>query len=196
MAIEQNLRRQVREGWNRQPNYFSADTPHIVEADASFAPVDAEYIVGALSSALTNERVVTNTSTITWDLGTAGQAKANLAVTLVSGTYTPTWTTVANCSGVSASVCQYLRVGETVTVSGQVTFTITAAATLTQIDMSVPVASNFSATTQSGGILGGNDGTILVGATDASNDRITFIANNPLSSGSIAFSFTVSYQVI
>ena len=52
---------------------------------ASNAPANAEYIVGAASSGLSAERVVTNTSTVTWDTGTAAQAKAN-AVTQMSVT--------------------------------------------------------------------------------------------------------------
>lgn len=42
------------------------------------APTNAEYLVGALDATLTNERLVTDTATISWDLGTAGQAKANV----------------------------------------------------------------------------------------------------------------------
>ena len=42
------------------------------------APVGAEYLVGAADAVLIAERVVTNTTEITWDLGTAGQAKANV----------------------------------------------------------------------------------------------------------------------
>ncbi|MCS7084457.1 MAG: hypothetical protein NZ534_00055 [Bacteroidia bacterium] len=42
------------------------------------APTDAEYIVGASNGTLTAERVVTNTATVTWDLATAGEAKANV----------------------------------------------------------------------------------------------------------------------
>jgi hypothetical protein len=41
------------------------------------APVDAQYIVGAADPTLTGERVVTDTATVTWDLSTPGQAKAN-----------------------------------------------------------------------------------------------------------------------
>jgi len=42
------------------------------------APVDAQYIVGAANPDLTAERVVTATPTVTWDLTTVGQAKANV----------------------------------------------------------------------------------------------------------------------
>lgn len=41
------------------------------------APTNAEYLVGTASGALSNEFVVTDTATITWDLTTPGQAKAN-----------------------------------------------------------------------------------------------------------------------
>jgi len=41
------------------------------------APTDAQYIVGATHASLSAERVVTDTPTVTWDLATAGQAKAN-----------------------------------------------------------------------------------------------------------------------
>lgn len=42
------------------------------------APTTAEYLVGAGDATLTAERVVTGTATVTWDLATAGQAKANV----------------------------------------------------------------------------------------------------------------------
>jgi hypothetical protein len=42
------------------------------------APTGAQYLVGALDATLTAERLVTNTATVTWDLATAGQAKANV----------------------------------------------------------------------------------------------------------------------
>lgn len=45
----------------------------------SKAPKDAQYLVGATNDTLTAERLVTDTSTIAWDLATAGQAKASLA---------------------------------------------------------------------------------------------------------------------
>jgi hypothetical protein len=42
------------------------------------APTGAQYLTGATDSTLTAERVVTDTATVTWDLSTAGQAKANV----------------------------------------------------------------------------------------------------------------------
>ena len=42
------------------------------------APTGAEYLVGATHGSLSAERVVTDTATVAWDLGTAAQAKANV----------------------------------------------------------------------------------------------------------------------
>lgn len=42
------------------------------------APTTAQYLVGAADAGLSAERVVTDTGEVTWDLGTAGQAKANV----------------------------------------------------------------------------------------------------------------------
>lgn len=58
------------------------------------APTDAEYLVGATHAGLSAERLVTNTATITWDLATAGQAKANLAAL-----GTPASGVLTNCTG-------------------------------------------------------------------------------------------------
>lgn len=41
------------------------------------APSNATYIVQTANATLSAERVLTDTATITWDFGTAGQAKAN-----------------------------------------------------------------------------------------------------------------------
>lgn len=43
------------------------------------APTTSEYLVGALDGGLSAERLVTDTASVTWDLATAGQAKANVA---------------------------------------------------------------------------------------------------------------------
>jgi hypothetical protein len=49
----------------------------IVIGGGGGAPTTAEYLVGALDGTLSAERVVTDTATVTWDLATPGQVKAN-----------------------------------------------------------------------------------------------------------------------
>ena len=115
------------------------------------------------------------------------------------GTYTPTLTNVANLDGSTAFAAQYLRVGNTVTVSGKVDVDPTLAApTYTQLGMSLPVASNFAQVYQCGGT-GKDGGSTFTEAAAISaavaNDRaeFTFMAQST-ASHSIFFSFT--YQVI
>lgn len=43
----------------------------------AYAPINADFLVKTANSALTAERVVTDTATVTWDWSTPGQAKAN-----------------------------------------------------------------------------------------------------------------------
>lgn len=47
------------------------------DATNGAAPADAQYVLGAADAALTNGRVLTDTDSVTWDLTTAAQAKAN-----------------------------------------------------------------------------------------------------------------------
>lgn len=64
--------------------------------------------------------------------------------TTASGTYTPTWTGLANVDSVNAFSCQYMRVGDTVTVSGWVTINATVDNTATSLSFSLPINSDTS----------------------------------------------------
>jgi hypothetical protein len=73
------------------------------------APTNAEYITAATDPTLTNERLLTDTATVTWDFSTPGQAKANAAAGggNVSNVGTPTstqyakWTDATHIAGVA-----------------------------------------------------------------------------------------------
>lgn len=119
----------------------------------------------------------------------------------MAGTYTPTLTNTTNIDASTAYVCQYLRVGNVVTVSGRVDVDSTAAAgTSSVMGMSLPIASDFASATNCGGT-GGHDQSVFTAVelmtiqADATNNRALCIwssqstANHP-----IYFSFT--YQVI
>jgi hypothetical protein len=66
------------------------------------------------------------------------------AGTTASGTYTPTWTGLANVDSVTSFTSQYMRVGDTVTVSGWVTINATADNTPTSLSFSLPINSDTS----------------------------------------------------
>lgn len=84
--------------------------------------------------------------------------------TVVSSTYTPTITNIANIQAVTAAVCMYTQIGTVVTVHGRVNIDPTTNGSTTSIEMTLPVASNLGAvgdligvsacnlTTQSGSI--------------------------------------------
>ncbi len=70
----------IREDWalylNQIADHLNAATAEL--SSASGAPADGEYIVGSASSGLSAERVATDTATVDYDGGTAGQAKWNV----------------------------------------------------------------------------------------------------------------------
>ena len=73
---------------------------------------------------------------------------------LSSGLYTPTITDGANTDGTpSVNECQYLRVGDVITVSGSVFVDPTAADTQTDFEMSLPIASDLTATSDLAGTI-------------------------------------------
>jgi len=115
-----------------------------------------------------------------------------------SGTiYTPTLTNAANLSASTAYSCQYFRIGNVVTVSGKVDVDPVTPATLTQLGISLPIASNFSAAEQCGGtaFASGIAGQGAAIRCDATNDRAEMvwiagdITNQPMY-------FTFTYRII
>ena len=92
---------------------------------------------------------------ITWTYNDgAGTLTPALDKVTDSGTYTPTYTHVANVDATTAYSCQYLRVGDEVTVSGRVDIDpTTAAGTQVQIGVSLPIASNFANSNECGGTI-------------------------------------------
>lgn len=115
----------------------------------------------------------------------------------VGATYTPTLTNVTNVTSSTAANCQYTRVGNIVTVFGSLAVTTTLAVA-TEVDISLPVASNLGATTDANGT-GSATSAIATNVYidgDATNDRarMKFIGLAIGGAGNIFFSF--SYTVI
>lgn len=97
------------------------------------------------------------TATTTGDALSYGRAAVvtTLAITegaVISGTYTPTLTSVENVDSSTAFICQYMRVGSVVTVSGRATVNCTTGTGVTtRLGISLPIASDFAGATQCGG---------------------------------------------
>lgn len=212
------------------------------------APSDADYLVKTANASLSAERVVTDTTSITVDWATAGQAKfqrealtgdvtasQNSNTTAIdktaitgkttvtaaaddlilisdtsdsgnlkkitapaSGTYTPTLTNVTNVASTTAFSCQYMQVGTIVTVSGQANVTPTAAApTTTQLGISLPVASKFTAFSQCAGVGQGIDAAYTAGPilADATNDT-ALLQYDATTLFEVSFYFTFTYRIV
>lgn len=118
--------------------------------------------------------------------------------TLASGVYTPSLTLMANVAAATASPLQWLRVGTSVTVSGQIEVDPTAGATLTTLGISLPVPSALAATYQCGGTaaapaVAGYAAAIL---GDAANQRATFQFTTGADVSNQPWSLTFTYQVV
>lgn len=80
------------------------------------------------------------------------RAELFIGASVISGTYTPTLSNTTNIAASTAYVCQYMRVGNVVTVSGRVDIDPTAASSAdTILGISLPIASDFTSTTQLSG---------------------------------------------
>lgn len=116
-----------------------------------------------------------------------------------SGTYTPTGTNVANAASITTNSCQYLRVGDVVTVSGEVDITPTATNTVTTIRLTLPIASDLAnehecAGTANQELAGGltNDGIIK---GDTTNNEAFLKYLNKTSTATANWFFTFTYRV-
>jgi len=127
-------------------------------------------------------------------------AWADLVQLTDSGTYTPTLTGVTNVSSTTAFTCQYMRVGNVVTVSGKISVTATTNNSQTVLGISLPIASNFAAEENCGGLAHtiNNTAADQHGASiyaDATNDRATFEYYETHGSADV-FTFTFTYRII
>ena len=114
-----------------------------------------------------------------------------------SGKYTPTLTNSTNVasSAVNDNVFKYIRVGSTVHVSGWVTITATASNTLTELELSLPIASNITSNEDVSGVantLSGGYGQVRENATN--NTAKMYV--QPTSTGNLVWYLEFSYVII
>lgn len=133
-----------------------------------------------------------STATFSGTVGVGGLSGAN-----IYNTYTPTLTAITNVSASAANVSGWIRIGNAVLVFAQISVTATAAAALTVIDISLPVASNFGAATQAVGA-----GSILTAGTEVAGVAISANATNDraratfVSTSNAARTYTVMFGYI
>ena len=117
---------------------------------------------------------------------------------LAAGVYTPTRSAEANMdANVTMTEAQYLRVGNTVTVSGRFTADPTLTATATSFEITLPVASNIGAVEDLAGVafcgtIAGM-GAEIIGVVANDTAVVQWVASDITSK---TWSFTFSYQAI
>ena len=146
-----------------------------------------------------NGNVLIGTTT---DNGAKLQVNGNLtANNVTSGTYIPTLSASNNVTSSSVSTCQYMRVGNVVTVSGRISITATSALTATSIRISLPITGNaFTSQDQAGGTgyfqNGSASATCKFYASNATLFTVDMLyytgATTPLSD----FYFSFTYQIL
>lgn len=122
---------------------------------------------------------------------------AGLAETVSHGTYTPTLVNTTNVAASTAYLCQWMRIGNTVTVSGQVDIDPTLGATQTTLNMSLPVASDFASSIQAGGIANtaGVVGNVMSIQADATNNNVALIGLLT-DAANRGYAFTFTYLIV
>lgn len=118
---------------------------------------------------------------------------------IASGTYTPTLTNVTNVSASTAYACQYMRVGNTVTVSGKIDIDITVSGAF-EVGVSLPIASALTADEQCAGTAVGTnhtptDADAMWIKADGTNDRAAFMGNDSGTTDHTHY-FTFTYRII
>ncbi len=117
---------------------------------------------------------------------------------IASGTYTPTLTNTTNIAASTARQCQWIRVGNVVTVSGAVDIDPTTANIATTLGMSLPIASTTGAISNLGGVATGNNATpiSLFGIyADTVNNRAKFETSVIGDVANRTYEFTFTYLV-
>lgn len=116
---------------------------------------------------------------------------------IASGTYTPTLTNVTNIASSTASPCQWIRVGNVVTVSGLVTFTANTTGSPIELGISLPIPSNLTVASNCAGVGSqeqyGNVAVVISGDTvnDRASLRTFWAVNSP-----VDHFFTFTYTVL
>lgn len=143
---------------------------------------------------LSSYGVGTHTGTPAYSIQTTSGGAIIEGPLVAAGTYTPTLTNETNIASSTASQCQYMRVGNTVTVSGKfnVDYTSTGASS---IGISLPIASNIANDYEVAGTANPdvNPGGLIRG--DATNDRAQFVIST-VSSAAYDYYFVFTYTIL
>jgi hypothetical protein len=165
---------------------FSVSYGWSITNDANGLSFTSGYPSTALKLAATGAATFSST------LGINGVADS-----VKSGTYTPTLAAVYNVASSGSYVCQYMRVGSVVTVSGAVEFAATAANTWTRISISLPISSTFDASFRAGGGGAASATNNVCGIQAAAfSGTVVHLDSNPNTTGNLYYTFSFTYLIM
>lgn len=157
---------------------------------SAFIALLRDKLNGTSATGTVKDATISGTATLTAD-------------NLKSGTYTPTLTAYTNVGSLTAHPCFYTRIGDVVTVWGRAGFEVTDPSEFMQLDISLPVASAFTLTSDLSGVAAcGNalyDYARSAAQVEANvaDARASLFSQMPnFENGSQAWSFTFAYRVI
>ena len=127
----------------------------------------------------------------------SARKQLGIGVDLISsGVYTPTWTIISNLDAITGFSSMYSRVGDIVTVSGQIAIDPTSAAVVCRARATLPIASNIGATADCMGVIAsasfGEAGAIVGDTTNDAADMFLLA----VSASNHTCGFTFQYRVI
>lgn len=116
---------------------------------------------------------------------------------LAAGIYVPTATGSANVTSTTADSASWIRIGNTVYVSGVVQITPTATGTTTSITLNTPIntTATVAAITTAGQASAWTTNTVGIVAVSGSNNTVILEYVSPGSAGLNTFNYKYSYQV-
>ncbi len=129
----------------------------------------------------------------------AGSVTGTANQYIASGTYTPTLTNSGNVAATTSAICNWMRVGNVVTVSGNIVVDVSSANTNTLLGISLPIASNFTVQEQCGGVGAGVSTSAAVAAAigaDTANDRAIMNWKSDADTAAQAWGFSFTYVVL
>lgn len=135
---------------------------------------------------------------VAWLTPGNGLVITNTTIATQSGTYTPTFTNVANVASFgTVSDATWCRIGNAITVSGRVSIDPTAGAVNTQFRMTLPVASALSLFTDVGGTCCCKEAASIAIAicADTVNDEANFQYINTAETAARDYAYIYQYIV-
>lgn len=121
--------------------------------------------------------------------GSSGGAATNAA----SGVFTPSLTVGANVNRAGVSVCQFIRVGNIVTMSGELQIDAKGPGAI-EVGMSLPAAPRFTALGDAAGTAASGAGGMLRLSADAAANRVK-VSGVAGGKGNVGYSFVLTYKV-